>query len=74
MAIQTTCAEAHAKLAELCDRVVQDCETVIIKRPGAADVALIAADELASLQETVYLLRSPKNAARLLKALNRALS
>ena len=73
MAIQTTYTEARANFARLCDRVTADRETVIITRRGAADVALIAADELSSLQETAHLLRSPKNAARLLTALNRAL-
>ncbi len=73
MVIQTTYTEARANLARLCDRVTADRETVIITRRGAADVALIAADELASLRETAHLLRSPKNAARLLAALNRAL-
>lgn len=73
MTVQTSYTEARAKLAGLCNRVVQDRETVIIKRRGAEDVALIAADELASLQETAHLLSSPKNAARLLQALNRAL-
>ena len=34
---------------------------------------MIAADELASLTETAYLLRSPQNAERLLSALGRAL-
>ncbi|MCL5961330.1 MAG: type II toxin-antitoxin system prevent-host-death family antitoxin [Chloroflexi bacterium] len=72
MPIQTSYTEARAKLAGLCNRVVHDRETVIIKRRGSADVALIAADELAILLETAYLLRSPKNAARLLKALTRA--
>src|SRR5687767_9342180 len=47
MAIQTTYTEARANLARLCDRVTDDRETVIIKRRGAADVALVAADELA---------------------------
>ena len=32
-------------------------------------MALIAEDELTSLRETAYLLRSPQNAARLLNAL-----
>lgn len=70
--VQTTYSEARAKLAELWDRVTQDRETVIIKRRGAPDVALIAADELASLKEAAYLLRSPANAARLLAALEDA--
>ena len=73
MTIQTTYTEARANFARLCDRVTADRETVIITRRGAADVALIAADELSSLLETAHLLRSPKNAARLLTALNRAL-
>ena len=73
MAIQTTYTEARANLARLCDRVTNDRETVIITRRGAADVALIAADELAGLEETAHLLRSPRNAARLLTALNDAL-
>ncbi len=71
--IETSYSNARANFAELCDRVVEDRETVVITRRGAADVALVAADELASLQETAHLLRSPKNAARLLTALNRAL-
>ncbi len=70
----TTYTAARANLARLCDRATQDRETIIITRRGAADVALIAADELAALEETAHLLRSPRNAARLLAALNRALA
>jgi antitoxin YefM len=46
---------------------------VIIQRRGAEDVAMISADELTSLTETAYLLRSPQNAERLLSALANAL-
>lgn len=74
MAIQTTYTAARANLARLCDRATQDRETVLIKRRGAEDVALIAADELSSLLETLHLLRSPANAERLLAALNDALA
>ncbi|NIQ67311.1 MAG: prevent-host-death protein, partial [Candidatus Aminicenantes bacterium] len=45
---------------------------VIIKRRGAEDVALISASELTGLLETSHLLRSPKNAERLLEAFERA--
>ncbi|HSO76870.1 MAG TPA: type II toxin-antitoxin system prevent-host-death family antitoxin [Blastocatellia bacterium] len=72
MAIQTTYTKARANLAKLCTRVAEDREIVIINRRGADDVALVSADELASLTETAHLLRSPKNAKRLLTALNRA--
>jgi antitoxin YefM len=72
MAIETTYTQARGRLARLLDQVTQDRETVIIRRRNADPVALIAADELASLAETAHLLRSPKNAERLLTALARA--
>ncbi|MGD0801255.1 MAG: type II toxin-antitoxin system Phd/YefM family antitoxin [Terracidiphilus sp.] len=40
-----------------------------VRRRGARDVAIVPADELSSLLETAYLLRSPKNAERLVEAL-----
>ena len=72
MAIQTTYTHARANLAALCDAVTADREVVIIQRRNAEDVALIAATELDSLLETAHLLRSARNAERLLTALNRA--
>lgn len=74
MPLQTTYTEARARLAGLLDKATEDRETVIITRRGKPEAALIAADELASLQETAHLLRSPKNAERLLRALRRALA
>lgn len=56
----------------LLDRVVEDQEVVIVRRRGARDVALVPAAELAGLMETAHLLRSPRNARRLLAALRRA--
>ena len=73
MAIETTYTQARASFAALCDAATEDRETVIIHRRGTEDVALVAADELRSLQETAHLLRSPKNAERLLRSLVRAL-
>lgn len=73
MAIHTTYTQARANLAKLCERATDDCETVIIRRRSAEDVALISAAELASLRETAYLLRSPRNAERLFAAVERAM-
>ena len=56
------------------DRVADDHELVIVRRKGDKRVALVPADELAGLIETAHLLRSPKNAQRLLTALRRAQS
>jgi len=68
----TTYTNARATLAALCDEVASTREPVIIRRRGAEDVALVSAEELEGLIETVHLLRSPKNAERLLAALARA--
>jgi antitoxin YefM len=73
MTIQTTYTQARANLAKLLDEVTSNREVVIIQRRRGEDVALISAAELSSLMETAYLLRSPKNAERLLSALGRAL-
>ena len=72
MPIQTTYTQARANLASLWDEVTFNREVIIIERRGAEAVALISADELEGLMETAYLLRSPKNAERLLSALARA--
>jgi antitoxin YefM len=72
METQITLSEASAKLTQLCEKVVGDRDVVIIQRPDGENVALIAADELDSLMETVHLLRSPANAVRLLTELQQA--
>ena len=69
MFIQTTYSNARANLASLLDQVSDNREIVVIKRRGSEDVALVAVSELSSLLETAHLLRSPKNAQRLLAAL-----
>jgi antitoxin YefM len=56
----------------LWDEAVSTREPIFITRRGAENVALISADELSSIMETIHLLRSPENARRLLIALNRA--
>lgn len=71
--IQTTYSKARANLAGLCDEVTQNHEVVVINRRTGGKVAMIAADELASLLASAHLLRSPANAERLLTALDRAL-
>jgi len=72
MPIQTTYSNARNNLASLLEQVTDEQEIVVINRRGREDVALVSASELSSLLETAHLLRSPKNANRLLKALRRA--
>jgi antitoxin YefM len=72
MSTVTTYTTARATFAALCDEVASTREPVIIKRRNAEDVALVSASELEGLLETAHLLRSPKNAQRLLSAISRA--
>lgn len=69
---ETTYAQARQHLATLMDQVTDTREPLLIRRRGHEPVALIAADELAGWLETAYLLRSPKNARRLLEACERS--
>lgn len=72
MIVETSYSQITPDLNLLLDRVVNDREIVYIKSQSGENVALIAADELQSLLETMHLLRSPKNAERLLNAISRA--
>ncbi|MFY9682510.1 MAG: type II toxin-antitoxin system Phd/YefM family antitoxin [Candidatus Sulfotelmatobacter sp.] len=69
---ETTYTNLRQSLAAVLDRVANDREVVIVVRKGEKKVAMVPADELAGLMETAHLLRSPRNAHRLLSALRRA--
>jgi len=71
--METTYTNLRQSLASVLDRVADDREVVIVVRKGEKKVAMVPADELAGLMETAHLLRSPKNAQRLLTALHRAI-
>ena len=72
MAVETTYTSLRQRLAAVLKQVADDHEVVIVRRRSAKDVALVPAEELAGLMETAHLLRSPRNAGRLLAALRRA--
>ncbi len=72
MPTETTYSNLRANLSSILNQVSDDQEVVVVRRKGARDVALIAASELAGLMETAHLLRSPKNAERLLRTLKLA--
>ena len=71
---QATYTYVRENLARLLDEVEANRDVVIINRRGHEDVALIPAGELDGLVETAHLMRSPKNAERLLAALRSALA
>ena len=78
MSIEISYTQARNNLANYMDRAAEDHEIVKIQRKvtGGAiqEVALIDADDLNSLLETLHLLSTPKNAERLFSALDGALS
>ena len=70
--MEVTYSQARQSFKALLDHDVQDRDIVMVRRRQGGDVALIAAEELESLLETAHLLRSPRNAERLLQALSRS--
>lgn len=60
---------ARANLAKTMDRVCEDHEPVIITRGGEPSVVMVSLADYKSMEETAYLLRSPRNARRLLEAI-----
>lgn len=73
MSVPISYQEANSNLESILDRVAASAEILVIERPGKnANVALIAEKELLSLLESVYLLKSPANAARLHEAIARS--
>ncbi|MGK7924472.1 MAG: type II toxin-antitoxin system Phd/YefM family antitoxin [Spirulina sp.] len=61
--------DAKDNLASILDRVCENREIIIVKQANGNNVALIPEDELTSLLESIYLLRSPENSKRLFRAL-----
>jgi antitoxin YefM len=65
----TTYSDARANLKSICDEVAEGGEPIIIKRSRGGDVAVVSVEELAGLEETAHLLRSPRNVQRLIESL-----
>lgn len=63
--------ESRARYAEVLDAVVNDREEVVITRAGHDPVVILSLADYESLRETVYLMRSPADARRLLDAMER---
>ena len=64
-----TYTTARAKLADTMDRVCEDHAPIIITRSGEQAVVMMSLDDCEALEETAYLLRSPRNARRLLESI-----
>jgi len=60
-----TYSAARENLAATMEHVCDNHEAVIITRQKARPVVMMSLEDYNSIEETAYLLRSPKNAARL---------
>jgi antitoxin YefM len=68
--VAISASEARSRLFPLIQQVNEDHEPVRINSKGG-DAVLMSADDFDSWQETIYLLRSPANAQRLMRAVAR---
>jgi antitoxin YefM len=59
----------RANLAAEMDRVCEDHTPYIVTRKGSSSVVMISLEDYEALEETSYLLRSPKSARRLLESI-----
>lgn len=64
-----TYSRARSKLAKTMERVCDDHEPVVITRRNNQSVVMISLADYEALEETAYLLRSPRNARRLFESM-----
>ena len=64
--------ELRSNLATYMDEVCDSRVPLLVTRQNARSVVIIAEDEYEAMMETLHLLRSPANAARLLRSIEEA--
>lgn len=62
-------SDARNGLKDVCDQVIQDADAVVIHRRDAPNVVVMSQADYDGMQETLYLLSSPRNAQRLLDSI-----
>lgn len=68
-----TYSQVRSNLAKTMDKVCDDHSPIIITRKSQRSVVMISLEDYQALEETAYLLRSPKNARRLLGSVPKVL-
>jgi antitoxin YefM len=59
----------RSNLAKTMEEVCDDHEPVVITRKNERSVVLLSLEDYESLEETTYLLRSPRNVKRLIESI-----
>jgi antitoxin YefM len=65
-------SQLRSNLARYMDEVCDSHALLVVTRQNARSVVLMSEDDYEGLMETVHLLKSPGNAARLLRSINDA--
>ncbi|MBN2444856.1 MAG: type II toxin-antitoxin system prevent-host-death family antitoxin [Spirochaetales bacterium] len=58
-------SDLRKNLKSVMDQIITDHEPVIITRRNGDNVVIVSYEDYAAIEETAYLLKSPKNAKRL---------
>ncbi len=66
-----TYTQARKNFTRSMNRVCEDHVPLIITRQNAKPVVMLSLEDYNALEETLYLLRSPRNAQRLLSSIER---
>jgi antitoxin YefM len=64
-----TYTEARERLSDIIEKVCEDHDPIIITKRRDKAVVMMSLEDYESLKETSYLLRSPRNARRLLESI-----
>ena len=64
-----TYTTARQNLAKTMEKVCKDHAPVIVTRKASNSVVIMSLDDYEALEETAYLLRSPKNTRRLIESI-----
>ncbi len=63
-------SEVRRNLKAVLDKVCDGHEPLLVKRRNGGNVVMVSEQDYRSMEETLYLMSSPKNAARLLEAMD----
>lgn len=64
-----TYTTARQNLAKTMDKVCRDHAPMIVTRNSSESVVIMSLEDFEALEETAYLLRSPKNTRRLIESI-----
>jgi len=65
-------SELRSNLKNVCDLVIDNCDTVTIQRRNSENVVMMSESEFNAWRETIYLMSNPHNASWLMESIAQA--